>query len=223
MLQNAMASEWIAYYQYWIGAKVARGLHRAAIAEELSAHAEEEYGHAEKLAARIVELGGLPKPGPGEWDAMSPCKYDAPEDQESTAVVRQNHEAEKCAIAFYQTILAATAGTDEATYDIVLKILEDENEHESDLRKFLEDAEMWAKGQAAKAAAKASAKDPKDAEIAALKAQVDHEIEARESMVAAEKAKSAELAARLAKAFPEPVKPSAKGVPAKPSAVSNHL
>ena len=217
MLQKALASEWIAYYQYWLGSLVARGCQRAAIAEELADHAAEEFAHAERIAARIVELGGLPQPAPADWDAMSPAKYAAPVNQDATAIVAQNHESEKLAISFYEAILAMTKGADEVTYDIVLKIIEEEHEHESDLRKFLEDAVAWAAGRTPKLSA--------SAQISELQAALDAEklkASAAEGELLAAKATSAELSAKLAKAFTVP-QITAKGVPAKPSAVPNHL
>ncbi|HEY89612.1 MAG TPA: ferritin, partial [Thermoflexia bacterium] len=38
-LNKALADEWLAYYQYWIGAKVAAGPMRGAVAAELEEHA----------------------------------------------------------------------------------------------------------------------------------------------------------------------------------------
>ena len=39
MLNKAYADEWLAYYQYWIGAKVAKGIPREAVVAELLQHA----------------------------------------------------------------------------------------------------------------------------------------------------------------------------------------
>ncbi len=35
LLNKALADEWLAYYQYWIGAKVAKGPMRGAVVAEL--------------------------------------------------------------------------------------------------------------------------------------------------------------------------------------------
>ena len=45
-----IASEWLAYYQYWLGAKLVKGPMKDAIAAELTLHATEELGHAMLLA-----------------------------------------------------------------------------------------------------------------------------------------------------------------------------
>ena len=60
LLNQAFAEEWLAYYQYWIGAKVAAGPMRSDITDEFMEHAEEELKHADRLADRIIQLGGTP-------------------------------------------------------------------------------------------------------------------------------------------------------------------
>ena len=47
LLNKAYADEWLAYYQYWVGAKVAKGIMREPVANELMEHANEELEHAE--------------------------------------------------------------------------------------------------------------------------------------------------------------------------------
>ncbi len=60
LLNGAFASEWLAYYQYWLGAKVIKGPMKDAVAAELTLHATEELNRALLLATRIVQLGGAP-------------------------------------------------------------------------------------------------------------------------------------------------------------------
>lgn len=139
LLRQAFAAEWLAYYQYWLGAKVARGCMRASIADELEAHAAEEFAHAGQVADRIVDLGGVPTMSPADWNAVSPCKFACPDDRSVEALVEQNIEAERCAIDLYKRILDATREADEVTYDMAVKILADEQQHETDLRKFRAD------------------------------------------------------------------------------------
>ena len=45
LLNQAYASEWLAYYQYWLGAKVIKGPMKDAVAAELNLHATEELNH----------------------------------------------------------------------------------------------------------------------------------------------------------------------------------
>mgnify|MGYP002096336985 FL=1 len=55
-LNAALAEEWLAYYQYWVGALVVEGAMRADVQSEFEEHAEEERKHAQLLANRIIEL-----------------------------------------------------------------------------------------------------------------------------------------------------------------------
>jgi bacterioferritin len=105
LLNKALADEWLAYYQYWVGSKVASGRMRGIIAGELKEHAEEELGHAEKLAERILQLGGTPLTHPDQWKKESNCGYDEPADPDTRKLVEQNIKGEQCAIAVYQKLL----------------------------------------------------------------------------------------------------------------------
>ncbi len=60
VLNKALADEWLAYYQYWIGAKIVKGINKDAVITELIQHATDELRHAGMLADRILQLGGEP-------------------------------------------------------------------------------------------------------------------------------------------------------------------
>jgi len=145
LLNKAYADEWLAYYQYWIGAKVIKGPMRGAVAAELAVHAGEELKHAGMLAERIIQLGGTPLLAPADWLKETTCGYAAPADPAVKAIVEQNLKGERCAIAVYQKLLDAVKGKDHITQQIFLEILEDEVEHEEDLENFLEDIAMMKK------------------------------------------------------------------------------
>ena len=139
LLNRALADEWLAYYQYWVGSKVAVGRMRGIIAGELKEHAEEELAHAEKLSERILQLGGTPLIHPDQWKKESNCGYDAPVDPNTRKLVEQNIKGEQCAIAVYQKLLRMVEGKDSITAHMVLEILEEEVEHEEDLEAILAD------------------------------------------------------------------------------------
>ena len=142
LLNKALADEWLAYYQYWIGAKVVKGPMKDAVIAELNLHATEELGHAELLATRIIQLGGTPVLSPDEWPKLSNCGYDKPGDPYVEAVLDQNIKGEQCAIKVYSNLLDLTREGDPVTYNIVLQILSDEVEHEEDLSSLKEDLEL---------------------------------------------------------------------------------
>ena len=142
LLNAAYASEWLAYYQYWLGAKLIKGPMKDAVAAELNLHATEELGHATLLAGRIIQLGGTPVLGPERWAAASPCAYDAPSDPYVGTLLDQNIAGEQCAITTYKNLMDITREADPVTYNIALTILTQEVEHEEDLQSLREDLEL---------------------------------------------------------------------------------
>lgn len=141
VLNKAYADEWLAYYQYWIGAKVVKGPMKEAVIAELTQHAADELRHAGLLATRIIQLGGTPVTEPGEWYKHSNCGYDAPTDPFVKTILEQNIKGEQCAVLTYQKLYKLTLDKDPVTSNLILQILQDEVEHEEDLQAELEDME----------------------------------------------------------------------------------
>ena len=141
-LNANLADEWLAHYQYWVGAKVVKGPMRGAVVAELLTHSAEELHHADMLAERIIQLGGTPVTAPKAWYENTNCGYDAPEDPYVTALLAQNIKGEQCAISVYNAMLAQTKDVDPVTYNMALQILQDEVEHEEDLQALQEDLEL---------------------------------------------------------------------------------
>jgi bacterioferritin len=142
LLNKALSDEWLAYYQYWIGAKVVKGPMKDAVITELNLHATEELGHAELLSTRIIQLGGTPVLSPAEWLKLTNCGYDVPEDPYVEEILNQNIKGEQCAIKVYSGMLDITREGDPVTYNIILQILSQEVEHEEDLSALKEDLQL---------------------------------------------------------------------------------
>jgi len=142
LLDKAYASEWLAYYQYWLGAKLIKGPMKDAVAAELNLHATEELGHAVLVANRIIQLGGTPTLSPAAWSQVSPCAYDAPDDPYVAVLLDQNIAGEQCAITTYKGLMDATKDKDMVTYNMALTILQQEVEHEEDLQSLREDLDL---------------------------------------------------------------------------------
>ncbi len=142
LLNTALADEWLAYYQYWMGAKVVKGPMRDAVVAELEEHAKEELEHADRFAERIIQLGGTPLLRPEEWYKATHCGYEAPEDPFVAAILKQNLEGERCAIDFYRSLLETVKDKDPITFHMVAEVLGDEVEHEEDIENMLEDIEL---------------------------------------------------------------------------------
>jgi bacterioferritin len=142
LLNRALADEWLAYYQYWIGAKVVKGPMKDAVIAELELHATEELTHAQLLVDRIIQLGGTPVLSPDQWTKITNCGYEAPEDPFVSVVLDQNIKGEQCAIRLYNKLLDITREADPITFNIILQILTDEVEHEEDLVALKEDFDL---------------------------------------------------------------------------------
>jgi bacterioferritin len=142
LLNKALADEWLAYYQYWIGAKVVKGPMKDAVIAELTLHATEELSHAELIATRIIQLGGTPVLSPELWLKITNCGYDTPSDPYVEIILDQNIKGEQCAIHTYSKLLDITREADPVTYNIVLTIISQEVEHEEDLAALKEDLEL---------------------------------------------------------------------------------
>jgi bacterioferritin len=143
LFNKALADEWLAYYQYWVGALVVRGPMRPNVQAELKEHAEEELKHAGMLADRIIELGGTPLLDPKDFSATSNCSYDTPKNPHVLKILAQNIKGEQCAIEVYNKLLLRLKGTgDMISFNTVRKILQDEVKHEQDLEDLKEDIDL---------------------------------------------------------------------------------
>ena len=145
LLNKALADEWLAYYQYWTGAKVAKGLMREAVVAELDQHAQDELRHATMLVTRMIQLGGTPLLEPQDWYKETNCGYDKPADPNTKTLLAQNIKGEQCAITVYKKLSDFVKDKDPVTYNMALQILADEIEHEDDLEAIVDDMKLVCK------------------------------------------------------------------------------
>jgi bacterioferritin len=139
LLNRAFADEWLAYDQYWIGAKLVSGPMKNAVNTELMQHAADELRHADMISNRIIQLGGTPASTPKTWFDLANCAYEEPSDPFVRRILEQDIAGEQCAIGVYNALLKAVTGKDPVTANIVTQILQDEVEHEEDLQALHED------------------------------------------------------------------------------------
>lgn len=142
LLNKAFADEWLAYYQYWLGAKVIAGPMKDAAIAELMQHAADELRHADMVSNRIIQLGGTPLTTPKKWFDMTNCGYDEPSDPFVKKILEQNIKGEQCAISVYAALIQEVGTKDPVTQNMAVQILQDEVEHEEDLQALLEDLDM---------------------------------------------------------------------------------
>ncbi|HSN50620.1 MAG TPA: ferritin-like domain-containing protein, partial [Bacteroidales bacterium] len=140
-LNAALSEEWLAYYQYWVGARLMEGPMRSEIEPELLLHATQEFNHANLIINRIIQLGGTPVLNPKQWFDLARCDYDEPTDPYVEAVLTQNLKGERCAIQRYKELADFTNGLDHTTHQMVTTILNEELEHEQDIEDWITDIE----------------------------------------------------------------------------------
>ena len=144
-MNAALSEEWLAFYQYWIGAMVVEGAMRSDVQRELEEHAMEEYAHARLLADRIIQLEGTPVIDPAEWNTLARCKYSAPTNCDVLNILEQNIAAERCAIIRYEEIATYCNNVDYTTCDIAKRIMAEEEKHEQDLQDLQRDIKWMLK------------------------------------------------------------------------------
>jgi bacterioferritin len=138
-LTKAYLDELLAFYSYWITARVAEGFHGEELSEHFAEEAKDELGHAGKLADRIVELGGSPVVHPKSWEPGAHAPWTAPREDWSDAdgMVRDQIKAERDAITAYNRLAKMTFGKDPVTYTLAVDLLADEVRHEEFLENLL--------------------------------------------------------------------------------------
>jgi bacterioferritin len=138
-LRKAYLDELLAFYSYWITAQIAEGWHGEELVEHFQEEAKDELGHARKLAARIVELGGDPVIHPREWEGGANAPWTAPRADWSDAdgMVEDQLRAERGAIEAYSRVAKMTFGKDPVTYALATELLADEVRHEEFLESLL--------------------------------------------------------------------------------------
>ncbi len=141
LFNKALAEEWLAYYQYWIGARMMEGPMRSEIEPELLVHATQELNHAVMVVDRIIQLGGTPVLTPADWMKLSDCPYETPNDPYVEVILKQNLKGERCAIKRYSDIADFTSGKDHVSHQIATQILNEELEHEQDIEDWITDIE----------------------------------------------------------------------------------
>lgn len=137
LLNDALATELVCVLRYKRHYFTAHGLSSPSIAEEFLEHANEESAHADKLAERIVQLGGEPDFNPDSLTQRSHADYDDSDDLK--AMVRANLVAERVAVESYRQMINLIGDKDPTTRRILEEVLADEEEHADELLDMLKD------------------------------------------------------------------------------------
>ena len=136
LLNDALATELVCVLRYKRHHFMASGASSPAIAEEFMVHANEESAHADRIAQRIVQLGGEPDFSPSTLLQRSHADYD--ESNDLKTMVRVNLVAERIAIEAYRQMIALLADKDPTTRRMLEDILAQEEEHADELKDWLD-------------------------------------------------------------------------------------
>jgi len=134
-LNQALATELVCVLRYRRHHFMARGIHSRAVAAEFLAHSNEELGHADSLAARIVQLGGEPDFAPQHLGTRSHAEYVAGNSLKD--MISEDLVAERIAIQSYRGTIQGLGDKDPTTSDLLKRILAVEEEHADDLASLL--------------------------------------------------------------------------------------
>jgi bacterioferritin len=137
LLNDALATELVCVLRYKRHHFTAQGLASAHIAQEFLVHANEESAHADRLAQRIVQLGGEPDFSPESLTERSHAPYDA--SHELKDMIRINLMAERVAIECYSQMIGLIGEKDATTRRLLEDILGEEQGHAEELKDWLVD------------------------------------------------------------------------------------
>lgn len=136
VLNEALATELVCVLRYKNHFHTATGLYAEPAAQEFLEHAQEEQDHADRIAARIAQLGGEPDYNPDTLTARAHAEYRTSGDL--IEMIKEDLVAERIAIASYAEIIQWLGDDDPTTRRLMESILENEEEHADDLRGLLE-------------------------------------------------------------------------------------
>jgi bacterioferritin len=136
LLNEALATEIICVLRYRRHYFMASGLEAQSVAAEFLQHANEEQGHADQIAARIVQLGGEPNFSPDGLSTRSHAEY--VEGTDLIDMIKEDLVAERIAIDSYREMVTYCGAEDPTTRRMLEEILGVEEEHAEDLVSMLQ-------------------------------------------------------------------------------------
>lgn len=135
LLNESLATEIVCVLRYRRHYFMARGIQAKTIADEFLLHANEELGHADQIAERIVQLGGEPDFSPDTLTWRSHSEYQA--GASLIEMIEENLVAERIAIDSYREFIKYLGNQDSTTSDILKGILAVEEKHADELADML--------------------------------------------------------------------------------------
>lgn len=137
LLNSSLATELVCVLRYKRHYFMATGLKASVAAGEFAEHAAQEAQHADKLAERIMQLGGEPDFNPDNLSKNSHAQYVAGATLKE--MVYEDLVAERIAIDSYREIVQYIGEKDPTTRRLFEDILAQEEEHADDMADILKD------------------------------------------------------------------------------------
>lgn len=136
ILNEALATEIVCVLRYRRHYFMATGIHAESVAAEFLQHSNEEQGHADQIAARIVQLNGAPDFDPQGLLTKSHAEY--AEGDTLLDMIKEDLVAERIAIDSYREMIQYFGNDDPTSRRMLEGILAVEEEHADDLVSLLE-------------------------------------------------------------------------------------
>ena len=136
ILNEALATEIVCVLRYKRHYFMASGIHAEGVAAEFLQHANDEQGHADSIAQRIVQLQGEPDFNPEGLLMRSHAEY--VEGTSLTEMIKEDLVAERIAIDSYREMINYFGNDDPTSRRLMESILAVEEEHADDLVSLLE-------------------------------------------------------------------------------------
>jgi bacterioferritin len=136
LLNEALATEIVCVLRYKRHYFMASGIHAEGVAAEFLQHANDEQGHADQIAQRIVQLKGEPNLNPEGLLMRSHAEY--VEGTTLQDMIKEDLVAERIAIDSYREMITYLGNDDPTTRRMMEEILAVEEEHADDMQNLLE-------------------------------------------------------------------------------------
>lgn len=135
LLNEALATELVCVLRYRRHYYMAEGVLAEAVKKEFLAHSNEEQGHADLIAERIIQLRGEPNFDPNGLAARSHAEYAPGVTLED--MLTEDLVAERIAIESYREMIEYVGAHDPTTRRMLEQILGVEEEHADELSSML--------------------------------------------------------------------------------------
>ena len=136
LLNEALATEIVCVRRYKRHHYMASGIHAQSVAAEFLEHANEEQGHADRIAERIIQLNGAPNFSPEGLAMRSHSEY--VEGETLVDMIKEDLVAERIAVESYSEIIRYFGDKDPTSRRLMEEILANEEEHAEDMKTLIE-------------------------------------------------------------------------------------